>query len=209
MISLYFGKPGCGKTTLMVALILRDLRKGKRVYCNVPLDIPGVIYVKNEWVGIYDISDGVLYMDEAACWVNSRNHKNFSLALTQYINYHRHYNVDIHLFSQRYNAVDLNIRSLVTSLYRVRRAWFGRTIANRISYRLVIPDSGDRAGDIVEGYQLQNLFERLLDFILGYRIVIRRRKYYKYFDSWVRPPLPPLPDVCQVGYVDNLTIKGA
>lgn len=193
MIELYFGKPGSGKTTMMVALMQRDLKKGRKVYCNTHTTLSGVIFVENAWIGVYDISDGILYIDEAAVFANSRNSKNFPHHLMKFINYHRHYGLTIRLFCQRYNAVDLNIRALVDRLYRVRRGWFGRSIAERIQYALVIPDAGDRAGEIVEGYRLSSWIEKLLDIMLHNRVVIWRPKYYKYFDSYERPYLPPLP----------------
>ena len=65
MISLYFGLPGCGKTTLLSKFALDACRKGRKVYGNIPLAIQGYTRIDNNCVGHYDLSDSLLLIDEA------------------------------------------------------------------------------------------------------------------------------------------------
>ena len=64
MISLYFGLPGCGKTTLLSKFALDACRKGRKVYGNIPLAIQGYTRIDNNCVGHYDLSDSLLLIDE-------------------------------------------------------------------------------------------------------------------------------------------------
>ena len=73
MISLYFGLPGCGKTTLLVKHAIQGLKKYSNVYCNVPISVPGVIYVHNSEIGYRQIENGLLLIDEASIFADSRD----------------------------------------------------------------------------------------------------------------------------------------
>ena len=51
-VYLYFGLPGCGKTTMLtkIALQYSDLKKYENIYTNVRLSVPNVTYVDNECI---------------------------------------------------------------------------------------------------------------------------------------------------------------
>lgn len=53
MISLYFGLPGCGKTTLLAKFAVEACRKGRTVYGNIPLAVKGYTRIDNICVGHY------------------------------------------------------------------------------------------------------------------------------------------------------------
>lgn len=195
-VSLYFGLPGCGKTTLLSALAVKGLRKRspyKNVYCNVKLNIPGLIYIDLHDFGIYNISDGLVLIDEATLQFDSRDYKNFSKNTLTFFLLHRHYNVDIVLFTQQWDGVDRKIRVITDRVYYVYKGlflghWFTRFY--RVPYGIIIPDpkqGGEKLGEIVQGYAKPGLICRLFG---GWMF---RPLYYKYFDSWEAPKLPPLP----------------
>lgn len=196
-VSLYFGLPGAGKTTIMCKIMFEAL-KNKRysnVYCNVHNAISGVTYIDNHCVGKYDLHDALICIDEATLFADSRDHKTFSHALKTYFLEHRHYNVDIVLFTQQWDGVDKKIRVITDRVYYVYKGiflgrWFSR--AYRVPYGIIIPDKrndSEKLGEIVQGYCKPGLFARL------FGLWVFRPRYYKYFDSWERPLLPPLPEV--------------
>lgn len=197
MVRLYFGLPGCGKTTLMVANLIRDV-KSKRynnVYCNVRTTVPGVTYIDNECIGKYDLRNGAIHIDEATLFADSRAYKEFDKGKLQYFLEHRHYNVDISLYTQQWDGVDRKIRVITDRCYYVYKTvvlghWF--TTYYRVPYGIIIPDpkkdGGEKLGEIVQGYCKPSLLVRLFSKKLF------RPRYYKYFDSWECPPLPALPD---------------
>lgn len=198
MVSLYFGLPGCGKTTLLAKLALKYV-KGKRyenVYSNIHLNIPGVIYVDNDEIGIYNLINGILFIDEATLFADSRDYKRFPKHLIQFFLMHRHYNVDIVLFTQQWDSVDKKIRVITDRVYYVYKPFphgIVMTRYYRIPYGIIIPDpkhdDSQKLGEIVQGYCKPNLIKRIFS---GY---VFRPKYYKYFDSWEREELPELPDM--------------
>lgn len=197
-ISLYFGLPGCGKTTLM-AKIACDAIKSRRydhVYCNVHNTIPGVTYIDNEYIGSYDLSNSMLLIDEATLFADSRDHKNFSKERISFFLLLRHYSIDCCLFTQQWNALDLKIRVITDRVYYVYKTlflghWF--TKYYRIPYGIIIPDpkksDGQKLGEIVQGYAKPSFLVRL------FCPWIFRPMYYKYFDSFEAPALRPLPPI--------------
>lgn len=194
-VSLYFGLPGAGKTTMMCHLMLKALRSGKyaHVYCNVRNSIPGVTYIDNECIGLYNLHDALICIDEATLFADSRDFKNFGKGRLTYFLEHRHYNVDIVLFTQQWDGVDRKIRVITDRVYYVYKgAITGRWVTRcyRVPYGIIIPDpktAGDKLGDIIQGYAKPNILVRL------FSPWLLRPRYYKYFDSWERPPLPALP----------------
>lgn len=198
-VSLYFGLPGAGKTTMMCHIMVKELRKKKprykNIYCNVRNTIPGVTYIDNECIGIYDMHDALICIDEATLFADNRAHKTFDFAKMQYFLEHRHFNVDIILFTQQWDGVDKKIRVITDRVYYVYKGlftgkWFTRCY--RVPYGIIIPDpkksDGEKLGDIIQGYCKPNFLARM------FSPWLYRPKYYKYFDSWERPELPPLPE---------------
>lgn len=197
-VSLYFGLPGAGKTTIMTYIARKALRakprRYKHVYGNVHLALEGYTYIDNECIGLYDLSNCLILIDEATLFADSRDYKTFGKARTQYFLEHRHYNADIVLFTQQWDGVDKKIRVITDRVYYVYKgiflgAWFTRYY--RIPYGIIIPDprksASEKLGEIVQGYAKPNILVRL------FSPWIFRPLYYKYFDSWERTALDPLP----------------
>ena len=195
-VTLYFGLPGCGKTTMMTALALKGV-KDKRythVYCNVHVCVPGVTYIDNACIGLYDLHDCLILIDEATLFADNRDYKNFSKERITYFLEHRHFNCDMILFTQQWDGVDRKIRVITDRVYYVYKGkllgkWFTRCY--RVPYGIIIPDpkktSSEKLGEIVQGYCKPNPLVRL------FSPWLYRPRYYRYFDSWERPQLPPLP----------------
>lgn len=197
MIKLYFGLPGSGKTTLLVSEAIKatkDIRY-ESVFSNVHMNVDGVTYIENDEIGIYNTYKSLILIDEATLFADSRDHKNFPKHLISFFLLHRHYQCDVILFTQQWDAVDKKIRVITDRVYYVYKPllfghWF--TKYYRIPYGIIIPDpkkdDSTKLGEIVQGYCKPSFFKRLFSPWLF------RPRYYKYFDSWEAPPLPELPN---------------
>lgn len=144
-VSLYFGLPGAGKTTMMVYLALKGIKsqRYRYIYCNVHIAVPGVTYIDNECIGKYDLSDCLILVDEATLFADSRDFKNFGKDKLTYFLEHRHYNADIILFTQQWDGVDRKIRVITDRVFYVYKGkilgrWFTRCYP--IPYGIIIPD---------------------------------------------------------------------
>lgn len=206
-ISLFFGLPGCGKTTLLAKFALDAVRSGKyqNVYSNVPLTIPGVTIIDNECIGKYELAHCLLLIDEATIFADSRAHKEFTKSQIAYFLLHRHRYADIVLFTQQWDGVDRKIRVITDRVYYVYKGVItGRWVSNywRVPYGILFPDpkkTGEKLGEIVQGYSKPPALTRLF----GTKRVYRPR-YYRYFDSWELDPLPVLPSTYRVNEVNPL-----
>lgn len=195
MISLYFGLPGCGKTTLLSKFALKYCKRGLAVYGNIPLAVNGYTYIDNDCVGQYDLHDCVILIDEGTLFADSRRYKDFSKQMTEFFLLHRHYRCDIIIFTQQWDGLDKRIRVITDRVYYVYKQgllskWFTRYY--RVPYGIIIPDpkksDSEKLGDIIQGYCKPSFVARLFSPWLF------RPKYYRYFDSWERPQLPLLPE---------------
>lgn len=199
MISLYFGLPGSGKTTMFVKLALNATKgrnpKYKHVYGNIELSgVPNYTKIDVADIGKYMLEDCLILVDEGSVHFSSREYKNFSKELANWVFMHRHYKADFATFVQRYNNCDINIRALADRVYYIHKGLFTgwyKSKVWRIPYGIIIPDKKDtgsaKLGEIIEGYAKPNLFVRL------FSPSLKRARYYQYFDSWERPMLPALP----------------
>lgn len=192
-VSLYFGLPGCGKTTILTYLALKAVKgvKYENVYSNVEINVPGVTYITDECIGKYELRDCLLLIDEATLFADSRDYKNFSKGRLEYFLKHRHRNADIILFTQQWDGVDRKIRVITDRVYYVFKGWLlGHWFSTiwKIPYKVMFPnEDGDRAGEIIMGYVKPPILIRL------FAKKIYRPPLYKYFDSWELQPMPELP----------------
>lgn len=190
MITCIFGLPGCGKSTLLAKIAARELRriaKGKSkynaVYCNYY--IKGCKILNFGDLGTYDTSGGLILLDEITLDADSRNFKNFKDNSKSFFILHRKYGCDVIYVTQQYDAVDKKIRELTSDLYYMKKNG-PITYATRI-YRHI---SITMDGDIKMGYRFPTFAELIRH--PRYNIMFCfRRCWYKYFDSFEAPPLPP------------------
>lgn len=194
-VSLFFGLPGAGKTTILAKLAHDAIRKGKyeNVYSNVEIKLPGITLIQNDDIGKYELENCLLLIDEATLFADSRAYKTFDKGKLEYFLKHRHRNADIVLFTQQWDGVDRKIRTITDRVYYVYKGfwtkkWFSSYY--RIPYGIIIPDpkkGGEKLGEIVQGYARPPWYIRL------FAVRVYRPKYYPYFDSWELEKLKQLP----------------
>lgn len=116
-----FAPPGTGKTTLCAHFVRQAIIENKKIYSNVPIRHAKKIDLKK--LGYIDISDAILLIDEGGAELGNRNwHKNLDEKNIKFLKKHRHYNVDVFVFSQTWNDVDNKLRDLTTSLYMLKKS---------------------------------------------------------------------------------------
>lgn len=203
MVSIYFGLPGCGKTTMLAKLAYdasyRKKSPYKHVYGNIALTgIKGYIQIEATDLGKYMLEDCLILIDEGTLHFDSRDYKNFSKAFVEFFMLHRHYNADVCIFTQGWDAIDKKIRLVCDRVYYLHKSlltgWY-KTIVWRIPYGILIPSkdsNGDKYGEIIQGYYKPPVLVRL------FTPNLKRPKFYPYFDSWERKELPPLPTVRRI-----------
>lgn len=200
MVCLYFGLPGSGKTTVLTSIALKYAVPGgkyKNVFHNVKsLSVPGTTYIDNECIGVYNLSNSLILIDEAQLFADNRDYKSFSYNLKEFFFGHRHERVDIFLFSQQWDSLDKKIRSITDRVYYIHKSkifghWFSKYY--RIPYDIIIPDpkkNQQSLGEIIQGYCKPSLFYRLFATKRIYRPSL-----YKYFNSFESfREYDPLPD---------------
>lgn len=199
-VSVFFGLPGSGKTT-HVAKVCVDTVKAialgksnyRYVYTNVPINHPYVRTIPFDYIGRYDIQDSLIVIDEASLFVDNRDYKHFPEYLRNFILLHRHFNCDIYFYAQQWDALDKKIRAVTEHVFYLRKGTFlkGITRIYPLIYGVYIPastaDKSSSYGDISMGYKLPGLFSRI------FAPWFRRKPYYKYFDSFEKFDLPPVP----------------
>lgn len=116
-----FAPPGTGKTTLAAKIVREAKNENRLVYSNVA--IVGANKYELDDLGKYEIRDCTIIIDEAGNEVGNRNwHSNLNNDQIEFLKLHRHYNVDIYLFSQSYGDVDKKFRELTTLLLMLKKS---------------------------------------------------------------------------------------
>lgn len=181
MITCIVGFPGSGKTTDAARRAHQFAKKRVKVYSNIP-ELTDTIHVKLADLGRYSIHDGVLIFDEAGIEMNNRQYKNFPREAIEFLKLHRHDRLEIFIYSQA-EDYDVTVRRLCERMYILRKS----RIRCFSSLQLVYPDwvADQISGQVRVQWCLAPFPTGITWFF--------RPKYYKYFDSWTRPPLPPLP----------------
>lgn len=180
---IFYGIPGSGKTTMAAYLTKHS---SVPVYSNVP--IVGAFKIDRSDIGNFDISSGILVIDEAGSEFNARfgTKKSSSMYLDErqakWIREFRHYHIQhFILFSQRVD-IDPIVRDMAVKVYILKKTRLKYiTIFRGCSQRIAPnPPEGKRFGPIEEGFAL-NPF----DFHLVFNPPL-----WSMFDSYDSQPLP-------------------
>lgn len=194
MIRIFFGNPGCGKTTLACRLLRKHQKKMIKkkspyrfLYANFENKISSELSLDGlgEWT---PSPFSYLIVDEAGIQYNSRKYKSLSQEAISWFKLHRHYQCDVDFISQSWEDIDITIRRLAEQLWYVRRLG-PFTMIRRIYKRVGINSDTHQIEDYYE-------FGKLLPCLLpppfhrdNCRIFLRK-PYYKYFDTYSRKYLP-------------------
>lgn len=197
MIRTFFGSPGVGKTTLACKLAYKSRKLYKHAYLNFYNTVPGT--------GSCDLADLGLWtfpaysyvgLDEASIEYNNRFFKTLPKHTIAYLKKLRHYKVDLDVFSQSWDDMDVTIRRLSTELWYMYRIgpW---TLCRRVYKRVTVNKETEQ---IIDGYKMASMLWLLVfpvTLILQYLGVIQKKFmltfrpfYYKYFNSWSTDNLP-------------------
>lgn len=200
MIITIFGLPGHGKTTYL-AKICKDYLKIKKhgfIYSNVNFAIPGIVYIDpTADLGVYEIFNGIVILDESSQLFDSRDFKHFGKEKVRWFNEHRHHHISrVFCAVQKYDSLDIKIRNCAERCYWVR-AYFPHSPLSltrvwKIPRSVLISKGADASkltgGEIINGYVQPGLFARL------FCTRFFGRKYWKLFNSFIVDVLPPLPE---------------
>jgi len=164
------GLPGKGKTYYMSHLAERFLKQGRMIYANYHLNVPPEMeHLVHYWSNIYEINafdEGVILMDEAQRYFNSRQWGLLSEDTEIKLQQHRKNGLDIYATTQHYTRLDVTLRILVHKFYVCTRFW---KIIRIQEFYLEAMDKANTSGE--------NPSAIWTDFIL------QRKKIYRFYDT--------------------------
>lgn len=117
-IIMHTGRPGTGKTYNLVRRGLRHLRKGRTVYSNIKINYEGENL--KFWKNVEDlrnIKEGIILMDEAHVYFNSRKWKDLPEETLRLLAQHRKKGLHIEGTVQHVNRLDVVMRELIDHWY--------------------------------------------------------------------------------------------
>ena len=186
-LTMFIGKKGAGKTTMIVKYALHYQKKGIPCYSSVP--IPGCYTFNPKLLGSFAIEpNAVIFIDEASLLWDNRNFKTFSDDLKAYFRYQRQYRHKVFLFSQAFD-VDLKLRNLCDELYIIRNIANVFSVARRVEKNITVlsaRDDGAQQSAIVDDLH----YSSLIFAPFGGMKFTYIPKYTKYFKSFDPPALP-------------------
>ena len=188
-----FGKKGSGKSLFMVKFILMYLKKGWKVYSDIPdLNIDGVNIINVKDLDTFRPDyHSALFLDEVGISFDNRKFKTFSDGTRDFFKFQRKYKVVCYMNSQSFD-VDKKIRDLIDHFY------LATSIGNVFSlYRPI-----DRKITLVEATsQGESRVADNLKFAPFWEWkIIYMPKFFKYFNSFEAPYRDIIPSVLSSGF---------
>ena len=149
--TIYFGIPGSGKSTVASLIAKKEMKKakkGRRVFSNFA--IKGTYVLDKEDIGVYDMTNSLLIVDEAGVDYDNRNWKdNLNKDQVYFYKHYRHYLCDIVMFSQALD-IDIKLRNL-SDIYRiVKRSIIPFFITTKEIRKKI--DINKETGELIERY---------------------------------------------------------
>lgn len=193
MIRIFFGNPGCGKTTFACRQFFKLQKKDKKkkfykhYYSNFENNLSENVVLEGlgEWTFP---PQSYIIVDEAGIEYNNRKFKTLPKETIAWMKLHRHYRCDVDFISQSWEDVDITIRRLADELWYIKR--LGPITAVRRVYKRVGVD--DVTHQIIDIYEFGKLLPCILPFPFHRKnlFLFLRKPYYKYFDTYSRPDTP-------------------
>lgn len=183
---MVFGKKGSGKSTFLVKQIIRYLKKGFDVYCNMPeLFIEGVKVINVDDLGEFiPKSNSLLVLDEVGMVWDNRQFKNFKPSVRDFFKLQRHYHVVCYLASQTFD-IDKKLRDLTDGMFLCVSFLNVFSIGKRITRKIVLTESTSEAESrISENLRFTPFWNWSFTYI---------PRWIKYFNSFEVPSMPELP----------------
>lgn len=190
MITLYFGNPGCGKTTIACKLAVKARSQYKHVYTAFDSRIKNVAPCELQGLGEWVFPrSSLIIADEAGIDFNSRAYQSMPQNQIRYFKRHRHLNHDWVVMSQSWDDYDITLRRMTDEMWYVYR--IGPFSLARRVYKRITTDK--ETGQFIDCYKLANMLWLLIwplqlgiPFEKKFKLTFRPR-YYKYFDSFDYP----------------------
>lgn len=120
MITVITGLTGSGKTWFMSRLLLKRWKQGENIYPNLALNFPNDNERVIRWYNLdetYNISNGVLGIDEGQKLFNARTWAFLPIAFADKIASTRHQFIDVITTTQDFGHIDIVVRQNVHELY--------------------------------------------------------------------------------------------
>lgn len=194
MITIVFGKPRSGKTTLLTWYAVENEYK-KRLCFKFPIlkkfvkhydhvfctdkSVKFTEYIEYQSIGLSEPPKNSLYLlDEIGIGFNNRNWARFTDYQKHFFAMHGHQCIDIVACSQTVD-VDVAIRHRAERLFELHR--FGPfSVAYKIKYKIGV---NNEKHTLEEVYSSPHGLGKLLAFLLHQIIFIPRWVFYKYFNT--------------------------
>lgn len=207
MITVYFGSPGSGKTTMAARQIYKLKKKYRATFANFGCSCADYDNVDLAQLGYWTFPKGSLIeIDEAGIEYNNRKFKTLDQETIKWFKLHRHYACDVDVWSQSWEDMDVTLRRLADRLYYIKRMG-PFTMIRRVYKRVTVNKETEQ---IIDGYKMCHMLYLILKpvyylsfAVLGLGFLIRaifpsfdeiklvlRAPYYKYFDTHAAPRLP-------------------
>lgn len=206
MITVYFGSPGSGKTTMAVRRLIKEHKHYTNTFANFQTSAACYDDVSLENLGKWTFPpDSLIEIDEAGIEYNNRKFKSLPQETIKWFKLHRHYRCDVDVWSQSWDDMDITLRRLADRLYYIKRIG-PFTMIRRVYKRVTVDKNTEQ---IIDGYKMVHMLYLLLKplylasfLVLGLGFFIRaifpafdeislvwRYPYYKYFDTHSAPHL--------------------